>query len=246
MEQDLIRRAEELCRRSAAQDRVTHTGFLSPAEQYALNARPGLRKSLRLFGGGPDCERQVAFFLPDWLSPEDFTPQEYLGAFHLLCRFNPPSHRDILGSLLALGLSRWSLGDIYTQEEEAWFFCLPSVVSHIERELSRVGRGGVQVRAIPLIEVPPPVRSREPLSFTVAGLRLDAILVGTFHLSREEAAASIEAGQVALNYSPCQKPAALLGPGDVFSLRGHGKAALTDVGSKNRKDRIRITVEKYA
>jgi len=243
--QDLIRRAEDLHQRSINQGIVTHTNFLTPAEQYTLNTIRHLSADLYLSGGGADCERQAAFFLPDYLSPADFDPQDYLTAFHVLCRFAQPGHRDILGSLLGLGIARWSLGDIYTRGEEAWFFCLPSVADHIARELTHVGRGGAKVTELPLAHVPPPERQREAVSFTASSLRLDVLLAGTFRLSRDKAAETIAAGLVSLNHTICQKPAALLTPGDVFSLRGHGKARLAELGGKSRKDRTFVTVEKY-
>jgi len=242
---DLIRRAEDLHQRSINQGIVTHTNFLTPAEQYTLKNIPHLSPGLHTSGGGADCERQAVFFLPEYLSPADFDPQDYLTAFHVLCRFAQPGHRDILGSLLGLGIARWSLGDIYTRGEEAWFFCLPSVADHITRELTHVGRGGAKVTELPLAYVPPPERQREELSFTASSLRLDVLLAGTFRLSRDKAAESIATGLVSLNYTICQKPAALLAPGDVFSLRGHGKARLAELGGKSRKDRTFVTVEKY-
>ena len=85
----------------------------------------------------------------------------------------------------------------------------------------------------------------EVLAFTLAGLRLDAILAGTFHLSRGEAAERIGAGLVQLNYAVCEKPAAEVEVGDVFSLRGSGKARLAEVGGQSRKDRTRVRVERY-
>jgi len=240
-----LRRAEELCRRSGEQGNITHTGFLTPAEQHAIESRSHLKAALLLRGGGPDCERRAAFFLPDYLGPGDFDPQEYLTAFSLRCRFGAPGHRDVLGSLLGLGLERWTLGDIYTRGEEAWVFCLPTVAEHIRRELTHIGRNGAETREIPLTEVPVPTREQEEITFTVSGLRLDAILAGTFGLSRTRTAECIAAGLVQLNHETCLKPAVELVPGDVFSLRGSGKAKIAELGGKSRKDRTHVRVEKY-
>ncbi|MCL2563439.1 MAG: YlmH/Sll1252 family protein [Oscillospiraceae bacterium] len=241
----LLRRAEDLQRRSSEQNIVTHTGFLSPTEQHAIQTLPHLRQGLFFHGGGADCERRIAFFLPDYLTPEDFDPAEYITAFRIRCRFGAPGHRDVLGSLLGLGLERWTLGDIHAAGETARFYCLPSIAAHIARELTHIGRNGVQVTEIPPGEMPVPERQRETIAFTVSSLRLDAVLAGTFNLSRTAAAAHIAAGLVQVNYTPCLKPAAELTPGDVFSLRGSGKAMLAEVGGKSRKDRTRIRVERY-
>jgi len=240
-----LRRAEELFRRSGTQNVVTHTNFLTPAEQQALEGLPHLRSGLFLHGGGADCERRVAFFLPDYLDPADFDPSGYLSALRIRCRFGAPGHRDVLGSLLGLGLERWTLGDIHTSGEEAWVFCLPAAAAHICRELTHIGRGGAEVGEVALSEVPAPEREVEVVAFTLAGLRLDAVLAGTFHLSRGDAAERIAAGLVQLNYAVCEKPAAEVALGDVFSLRGSGKAKLVEIGGQSRKDRTRVWVERY-
>ncbi|MCL2843146.1 MAG: YlmH/Sll1252 family protein [Oscillospiraceae bacterium] len=242
---DLIRRADDLHRRSLDQQIVTHTGFLTPAEQYALVGLSHLHRSLFFHGGTENAERRVAFFLPDYLTAEAFDPAEYLTAFHLRCRFAEPGHRDVLGSLLGLGIERWSLGDIYTQGEDAWFFCLPSIAGHIGRELTKIGRNGVAVQDIPLPHVPAPEREVELVTFSVSALRLDSILAGTFGLSRSRTAEAVGAGLVQLNYTTCLKPAAGVEPGDVFSLRGSGKAKLCDLGGHSRKGRLFVQVEKY-
>ena len=85
---DLFRRAEELWRRSADRSIVSHTSFLTPAEQFTLERQAHLRPALYLFGGAADCERRVAFFLPEYLPAEAFDPQEYLSAIHIRCRKN--------------------------------------------------------------------------------------------------------------------------------------------------------------
>jgi len=242
---ELIRRAEELWRRSEDRSIVTYTNFLTPTEQHVLAGLPRLRPSLHLFGGLDDAERRVAFFLPDYLTPDSFDVSEYLTAFHVRCRFGAPGHRDVLGSLLGLGLARWSVGDIYTSGEEAWFFCLPSVAGLIAAELTKIGRNGAQVQEISLGQVPVPERQHEEISFTVSGARLDAIVAGTFNLSRANAVELIEAGAVQLNYAVCEKISVPVVPGDVFSLRGHGKACLRELGGKTRKDRTRVVVERY-
>ena len=242
---EFIRRAEELWQRSDAQNITTHTNFLTPAEQHSLAGLAHIQSSLHLFGGLEDAERCIAFFLPDYLAADDFDPSTYITAFHLRCRFGVFGHRDVLGSLLGLGLARWSIGDIYTKDEDAWFFCLPSVAKAIKAELTKIGRNGVQLTEIPLQSVPQPERQREEIRFTVSSCRLDAIIAGTWNLSRANAASFIESGLVSLNYSVCERTCALVEAGDVFSLRGYGKAALRELGGKSRKDRIHLLVERY-
>jgi len=119
------------------------------------------------------------------------------------------------------------------------------VAGMITRELTKIGRNGTDAREVPPDQVSFPERERLALHFTVSSLRLDAVLAGTFNLSRTNAAERIEGGTVQLNHTICEKPAAELRPGDVFSLRSHGKARLAEVSGKSRKDRLRLVVEKY-
>ena len=83
------------------------------------------------------------------------------------------------------------------------------------------------------------------MSFTVQSPRLDAVLAGLFHLSRTQAAERVRAGDASLNYAECLRPDAEIRPGDVVSLRGHGKAAVRDIGGQSRKGRTYVDGEVY-
>ena len=243
MEEDLLRRAADLAERCARTASVTSTAFLTPAEQYALTNWARHRDcTLVLHGGAEGCERQVAFFLPFYLTPADFDPAEHLRAVQFSAPFAAPGHRDYLGAILGLGIRREWVGDILVQAHGAFVFCLPSVEPEL-RTLEQVGRAGVKAAAVPLAAVPVPERKVRPVTFTVQSARLDAVVSGMFRLSRTSAAAQIRAGAVHLNYAECLRPDAPVAPGDVLSLRGAGKGAVTEVGGQSRKGRQFVTAE---
>ena len=243
---ELLKRADDLYRRCERQSVVTSTGFLSPTERAQLEAWarrvPDCR--LRFHGGGDDCERTVAFFLPDYLAEEDFDPGDYLCAIRVSAPFGSPGHRDYMGAVLGMGVGREWVGDIRAEDKGAWLFCLPSVQKHL-LSLDKVGRYGVHAEAVPLNAVPAPKRESEARQFTVQSLRLDAVLAGLFRLSRTEATRQIAAGNVSLNYLEALKPDKLIEPGDVISLRGMGKARITDTGGSSRKGRLFVYGERY-
>lgn len=247
MEQnEFHKRIEDLADRCERTGSVTMTGFLTPAEQYALENRrfPG-EVTLHLSGGGQDCERRIAFFLPWYLPAEDFDPAEYIRGVKITACFGEPAHRDYMGAALGLGIKREWLGDIRVMGQCAYVFCLPSVEPLLLEELTQVGRCGVKTAAISPEDVPVPVRKVKTLSFTVRSLRLDAVVGGMFSLSRTAAAELIRMGAATLNYSECDKVDAPVKEGDVISLRGHGKGRLTEQGGKSRKDRIFLSAEIY-
>lgn len=148
-----------------------------------------------LHGGGEGCERRAAFFLPFYLTTEDFDPAEHLRAVHFSAPFGAPGHRDYLGAILGLGIRREWVGDILVQDHGAYVFCLPSVAPAL-LELEQVGRTGVKAAAAELAPLPwCPERKVRPVTFTVQSARLDAVVSGMFRLSRTSAAAQIRAGR---------------------------------------------------
>ena len=223
---------------------MTQTGFLTPAEQYALQEYDKSGRVV-LTGGQPGCERQAAFFLPEYMEPEDLDPAEYLRAVRLEAHFGAPGHRDYLGAALALGVRREALGDIRVDGETAHIFCLPAVQPLLLDELTKVGRVAVTASPCALAEVPAVIVKVRSVTFTVKSLRFDAVLGSAFGMSRTAAAEQIRLGNASLNYDVCEKTDAPVKEGDVFSLRGRGKARLQSVGGRSRKDRLFAEVEVY-
>ena len=223
---------------------MTRTGFLTPAEQHALRQHYH-GADLVLTGGQPGCERQAAFFLPEYMEAEAFDPAEHIRALKLTPHFGAPGHRDYLGAALGLGIGREALGDIRILAEAAYLFCLPAVEPVLREELKKAGRVSVTVSPCALEDVPAPVVKVKTLSFTVKSLRLDAAVGAMFGLSRTAAAELIRMGEASLNYVPCDRTDAPVGEGDVISLRGHGKGCLKTVGGRSKKDRLFVAAEVY-
>ena len=198
-----------------------------------------------LTGGQPGCERQVAFFLPEYVEKEDLDPAEHIEAVKIEAHFGAPGHRDYLGAALGLGIGRESLGDIRIEDSTAHLFCLNTVAPLLLDELRMVGRCGVTVSACALGEVPAAVVWVKALSFTVKSLRLDAVTGAMFGLSRTAAAEQIKLGMVSLNYSVCDRTDAPVKAGDVISLRGRGKGHLKALGGRSKKDRLFLEAEVY-
>lgn len=241
-DKEFQKRIEDLADRCERTGTVTFTGFLTPAEQYALQNRRFGDATLLYHGGGEGCERACAFFLPWYLAAEDFDPAEYIRAVKITAYFGEPGHRDYMGAALGLGIKREWVGDIRVMGQECYIFCLPSV-EPVLLELEHVGRCGVKASPLPLSQVPTPERKVKRVTFTVKSLRLDAVVGGMFSLSRTAAADLIRMGAATLNYSECDKVDAPVKEGDVISLKGHGKGTLSEQGGKSRKDRIFLTAE---
>ena len=241
---ELIKRAEDLrerCERSCA---VTRTNFLTPAESYELERYFKNRADCRLvlFGGNDECERKIAFFLPEYLDEESLDGEEYVSVVKLTAYFGTPAHRDYMGAILGMGIGRERIGDIIVRDNAAFVFCMPTV-KPLVLQLEKAGRVTVKAEEIPLAEVPAVERKVKEMTFTVSSMRLDAVAGGMFNISRTEAAKQINMGLVSVNYSVCEKPDYSVKCGDIITVRGKGKGSVTGTGGNSRKGRLFVYAE---
>ena len=242
---ELLKRARDLAERCERSGTVCVSGFLSPAEQHELQTRLGyIPCGLVFHGGGENCERAAAFFLPDYMTEDMLDVSEYLCAMKLKAYFGQPGHRDYMGALLGMGIGREWLGDIQVEGDTAYVFCMKSVLRHL-LSIEKAGRYTVKASQVPLEEVPARKLETESVSFSVMSPRLDAVAAGLFHLSRTEAAKQIAAGNVSLNYSQCLKADCVVKEGDILSLKGKGKGSISGMGGTSRKGRLFVYGEIY-
>jgi len=225
------------------------TQFLSPAQRSALEpllAASGHPKHL-FHGGYEGAERTICVFLPGWQEEEDWDVAEELAAVE--AAFPPTgadlTHRDLLGGLMGIGLTRERVGDILMGEQAAQVVCLKDAAPIILSQFDQAGRYRLRLREISLADLSPAPADIKAIRDTVAALRLDAVFSTGFSLSRGKAAGFIQAGRVSVNHRECLKPDKLLEEGDVLTCRGLGKCVLKTVLGQSRKGRIMIEMERY-
>lgn len=225
------------------------TQFLSPAQRAALEpllAASGHPKHL-FHGGYEGAERTVCAFLPDWQESEDWPAEEELAAIEAAY---PPTgadltHRDLLGGLMGIGLTREKVGDILVGGTAAQIVCLKDAAPIILSQFDQAGRYRLKLKEIPLSSLSPAPAEVKLIHDTVAALRLDAVLASGFSLARGKAADLVTTGRVSLNHRECLKPDRPVAQGDVLTCRGLGKCVVKTVGGQSRKGRIIIEIERY-
>lgn len=228
-----------------------HTPFLSPGEQAAVtDLLSAWGRPRHLFWGGyPDAERQLCAFLPDWQEEEDFLadPEGPISALEASFPANASlSHRDILGALMGLGLTREKLGDIlFPAPGLCQVAVLTEALPILLSQWEEAGRWKVALRPIPPSQLSPRPPQVKTIRDTVATPRLDAVIASGFSLSRSKAAALISAGKVSLNHRECAKGDRQVEEGDVLTCRGLGKCVVKEVPGQSRKGRTMLVLERY-
>lgn len=222
------------------------TAFLSPREQVLTKKMLPLM-DLHFLGGHEDAERRVCAWLPDYmdvttLSEEDLPISSVRATFY---EKDSLSHRDFLGALMGAGIKRETVGDIYVQKGSCDFLVLQEMLPYVLDNLTSAGRTALHLEQISLSELAVPLKSVREIRDTVSSLRLDSLVGSAFGLARGKASDLIAAGKVSVNDLPCVKNDKQLAEGDRLTVRGMGKAVLTRVGGKTKKDRISIVMERY-
>jgi len=246
-ERVLLAHVLDKCELCLTRNVPAHTDFLSPAELRGaeeLLRAASVHGGWTALGGYEGAERKVLCFLPAWQEEPD--ADDVLAALRVQWHeTDEPGHRDLLGSLTALGVARSKLGDILISPRSADVIVCSDIADYLAHEWDRAGRVKLHVRRITPDALEVPERRVRTIRDTVATLRLDAVASSGFGMSRGKAAELIASGRVQLNHRETAKPDAPVRAGDVVSARGVGKFILAEVGGQSKKGRTAILIERF-
>lgn len=226
------------------------TSFLTGREQLLADTlihRAGL-PDMQHFGGVPGAERHVIGYVPDYYDPEEFllSDQGPIAALRAhISAYDHLDHRDFLGGILAQGIRREVLGDIFVGEDACDFLVLRDMSGYLLQNLCAIGRARVRLEEISLADIQVPQQKTKVIRDTVASLRLDSVMASGFSMGRSKAQSLISAGKVQVDHLPVTKSDFEVKEGSVISARGLGKMKITAVGGLTKKGRQSITVERY-
>ena len=208
------------------------------------------------FGGFEGAERKIAGIFPHdcYKQPESADEFEEYEQMAELCYvkiegsgFVNIGHRDVLGSVMSLGLKREVLGDIIVTDDSkcAYMPVKQSSAEYICANLERVARDKVRVRLVDKTHLPEKKQKFSDMVLTVSSVRLDGLVSAMTNLSRDKAKKLIVSGKVAINHSECTSCDAQFSAGDTITVKGEGKFYVEDFLGLTSKEKHRIVVRKY-
>ena len=196
-----------------------------------------------LWGGYENAERVMLAVYPEFLKPD-------VGEFPIDCigmkfrKNDELSHRDFLGSLMALGLKREAVGDIVIGQGIAAVFIKAELSPYVRSQISKIGRVGIEF-----------TENTPDLSFktfefdeyvrTVSSLRADAVVSVCTGLSRAKAQKAVESGLVTVNGSIVYDADRKIQDKDKISVRGSGKFIIESDGAVSKKGRNILNIKKF-
>lgn len=234
-----VKDTAQLCVRT---DKPKFLGFLTEGEiakAQEILKTVGVR--YEFFGGFEQADRLMLCCKPDWCEEVSFPIVAVTATFR---ECDNLSHRDILGSLMGLGITRESVGDILIEKGRAVFFITEEIADFVLSELTKAGRVGLKLK-IGADEPLPQLSSIVNLSETVASPRLDCVVAAILKISRAKAVALIEEGLVSINSAACIKATRLVSPDDKITVRGKGKFIVNSLADKTKKGRTVLEYSKY-
>ena len=161
--------------------------------------------------------------------------------------FRKLSHRDFLGSLMALGIKREVLGDIVVSDDchSAYIFCLAKTAEYLLNYFDTAANDRIVCSECNLSDAVIPPKKFSEISDTVSSPRLDALICACLNISRDSAEKMISSGSVSLNHTICTDKSKICTEGALVSIRHHGRFLLHKIGDKNRRDRLRIVLHRF-
>ncbi len=223
-------------------DKPKFLGFLSLEE--TILARKYLENQnikYSFYGGAQDSERTYLGCFPEWVTNECFPITALTFTYREVDILH---HRDFLGSLMALGIKRETVGDILIEKGRAVVFLNSDIADFVAKNLIKVGRVGVTAKFCDNKDLP----NRDKLlenTATVASLRLDCIVSVLAKCSRNMAVSMIENGLVSVNSVLTEKNTKVISNGDSISIRHKGKFIITSSEKRTKKDRIVLVYKSY-
>ncbi|MBD1379950.1 YlmH family RNA-binding protein [Metabacillus arenae] len=220
------------------------TDFLDPREQEIIQAVVGQNHEVRveLSGGLYDTERKRALLYPEYYAPLQDDFELVLFELEYPSKFVTIQHRDVLGSLMSLGLKRSKFGDILTAADRIQVVVAKDVSDYLRMNFTEIGKSKISLKEIPLNLMLQKQVVLEEMTTTVSSLRLDAVASAIYKLSRQKIGPYISNGLVKVNFKKVEQPSFQCRTGDTISVRGIGRCKLIGVEGKTKKDKWRLVV----
>ncbi len=242
----LAKRFIDLSRQAQQKNIVVFSEFLNLNELNIFKQGIGeLYSAFESSGGYELSERQMIAFIPDALCYAWNYPITCLKITPVHKKFAETlTHRDVLGSLMNLGIERSRLGDILLDEEVIYLFCQEKIASYLIEELTRIRHTTVKMEVVEPQELHIEPR-KEMAEGIITSNRLDSIIACICKISRSQASQWIKSGKVFLNNRQTLQSAIECKPGELISVRSVGRFRFLEGLGETRKGRLKIRYEKY-
>lgn len=217
--------------------RNANTSFLTPKEQ-AILVHYIKEYDIQFDGGYEQAERKQAI-----LSFHPQKEQSYV-RFQLdyKAKFHEITHRDVLGSVLSLGIERDQIGDIIVDEGRIQLVATRKIAPFLQQNFTMIKRASFQLKEID--HIVQKASTFEEGEYVVASYRLDVFVSALTKVSRKIADEMIEKGGVQVNHQVVYSSNYQCAQGDLLSIRKYGRFIFHSETAKSKKGKYRLLILK--
>ncbi|MDQ0159168.1 YlmH family RNA-binding protein [Alkalibacillus salilacus] len=220
--------------------------FLDPREQLIYRSIIGHDEQFNLtfFGGSDRSERKRAILAPFYevVEEENYKLTILQGQYN--AKFVSLSHRDLLGTVMSLGLHRKKLGDLIVEDGQFQIICDRDLAMYLQMNIDKIKNTRINLHEASQEDILTPSYEWKAKDGTVSSTRLDAILKEIYQISRQKAQHLIEKEAVKINHRTVNNSSFSLQPGDLISLKSYGRSQVVDILGETKKQKIRIKTAK--
>lgn len=224
------------------------TGFLDPRQQFIIESIVrSARLSIAGSGAFADAERKRMLIYPDYFVPEPEDFQTKVFSVNYPSKFMTLKHKDVLGSLMSLGIARSKFGDIRLQDDVVQFAAAEEMKDYLRANFTSIGKSNVRIEEVHSVDrlIECGDVYVEELHI-VSSLRLDAVVASAVNCSRQKAASYIQNEKVKVNHAVRTQTSFELNELDMLSVRGGGRFKIVSIEGRTKKDKIRLMIGKLS
>lgn len=217
------------------------SNFFTPLEfKYIERILKNLDLDYDIIFAGEDYERKFIIFYRN-----EYVLNDYLETL----RFKDISgieHRNILGSILHLGITREKVGEILKVDEYWYVYCLKPIGTFLFSNGLKFSGQDLKLKILNDNFIPTNFRKYEDEKIIVSSLRLDCFVKELSRTSREIAQKVIKSGNINLNYEECKDFDKKINENDIISIRKEGKFKVDSFDGLTKKNKFVVNIKRYS
>lgn len=236
-----------------SKNKIQTTDFLDQMEQKLVENFLKSQNISNYFytGGFEEAERKILIIYPEKLA--DIIEKIKLNDYINVIRITLPnqmqgeySHRNYLGGLMKLGISRQKIGDIVVDDKGADILIMPEVLKFLLTNIPSLTRFSkskieqIQLENLKQIDI-----QKQTIKITVSSMRIDNIIAELAKCSRGKANEILAQERVLVNYQIVQKTSKEIKENDIITIRGKGRFVIKSIVGSSRKGREFVEIEKF-
>ncbi|EGV09186.1 hypothetical protein HMPREF9127_1289 [Parvimonas sp. oral taxon 393 str. F0440] len=217
------------------------SNFFTPLEfKYVERILKNIDLNFDIIFSEEDYERKILIFYR-----ENYSLNDYLETL----KFKDISgieHRNILGSILHLGINREKVGEIIKVDGYWYIYCLKPIGTFLFSNGLKFAGQDLKLEILNNNFIPSNFKKYEDEKIIVSGLRLDCFVKELARTSREIAQKYIKAGNVNLNYEEYKDFDKKINENDIISIRKEGKFKVDNFGGLTKKNKFVVNIKRYS